>query len=97
MPKQGVASSFTFGDGYGQLKMGLTAVGIPFELVTPQAWQKGLAIPPRKKSETRTKWKHRLREVAHRLYPNAEADINLKTADAILIATYCYRKHNGCL
>jgi crossover junction endodeoxyribonuclease RuvC len=40
MPKQGVASTFTFGMNYGQLQGLLTGMGIPFELVTPQAWKK---------------------------------------------------------
>jgi len=40
MPGQGVASTFTFGTGYGQLQGILAGLGIPFELVTPQAWKK---------------------------------------------------------
>jgi hypothetical protein len=40
MPGQGVASSFTFGTGYRQIQGLLAGRGIPFELVTPQAWKK---------------------------------------------------------
>jgi crossover junction endodeoxyribonuclease RuvC len=40
MPGQGVSSTFTFGNGYGQLQGLLAGLGIPFELVTPQAWKK---------------------------------------------------------
>jgi crossover junction endodeoxyribonuclease RuvC len=40
MPGQGVSSTFTFGTGYGQLQGLLAGLGIPFELVTPQAWKK---------------------------------------------------------
>jgi crossover junction endodeoxyribonuclease RuvC len=40
MPGQGVTSTFTFGMGYGQLQGLLAGLGIPFELVTPQAWKK---------------------------------------------------------
>lgn len=40
MPKQGVASSFKFGMSYGFLRGCLTTVGIPFEDLTPQKWQK---------------------------------------------------------
>lgn len=40
MPGQGVASTFTFGMGYGQIQGLLAGLGIPFELVTPQAWKK---------------------------------------------------------
>ncbi len=40
MPGQGVSSTFTFGTGYGQIQGLLAGMGIPFELVTPQAWKK---------------------------------------------------------
>jgi crossover junction endodeoxyribonuclease RuvC len=42
MPGQGVASTFTFGCGYGQLQGLLAGLGIPFELVTPQCWKKAI-------------------------------------------------------
>ena len=42
MPKQGVASSFKFGMGYGGLRMAVMACGFPVRYVTPQAWQKEL-------------------------------------------------------
>ena len=40
MPKQGVTSSFTFGEGYGSIKGILAALAIPYIEVIPQAWQK---------------------------------------------------------
>lgn len=40
MPGQGVTSMFTFGMGYGRLLGILEALGIPYRLVTPQAWKK---------------------------------------------------------
>lgn len=39
MPKQGVASSFLFGKGYGKILGALEAAEIPFELVPPQRWK----------------------------------------------------------
>ncbi len=40
MPKQGVSSSFNFGTGFG-LWIGICAgLGLRYELVTPQRWQK---------------------------------------------------------
>ena len=42
MPKQGVASSFKFGRHYGFLLGVLTALGIPYQTVTPQKWQKAM-------------------------------------------------------
>lgn len=40
MPKQGVASAFTFGKGYGAILGACGALGVRVELVTPQAWKK---------------------------------------------------------
>lgn len=40
MPKQGVTSTFTFGEGYGAYKGILATLAIPYVEVTPQAWQK---------------------------------------------------------
>ena len=91
MPKQGVASSFKFGYHYGLLRMALIGNRIPFEEVTPRAWQKGLDIPPRKSSESPTQWKNRLKGLAQQYFPGEK--VTLATADALLIALYCERKH----
>ena len=40
MPKQGVVSSFKFGDGFGSLKTACVFLDLPFILVTPQKWKK---------------------------------------------------------
>lgn len=101
-PQMGVASAFTFGRGYGGLKMALTAAQIPFVLVTPQVWQKGLKIPPRKKTEPKPKFKDRLRAFAQRLYPDLEVwkktlGEQRAVCDALLIAHYCKMKHEGKL
>lgn len=42
MPKQGVASSFNFGTGYGLWLGILAALQVPHTLVTPQNWTKAL-------------------------------------------------------
>lgn len=39
MPKQGVASTFSFGTGFGLLRGILCGLGIPYRLVKPQEWQ----------------------------------------------------------
>jgi len=41
-PVQGIASTFKFGTNYGIWRMGLAMFKIPFILVTPQKWQKGI-------------------------------------------------------
>ena len=40
MPGQGVSSMFSIGYGFGIWQGILTAVGVPFEIVSPQVWQK---------------------------------------------------------
>lgn len=75
---------------YSQLRMALLAAEIPFETVRPVEWQRGLKIPPKKKGETRAKWKNRLKAKAQELFPSAKG-LTLKTCDALLIAEYCRR------
>lgn len=113
------SAMFSFGASYGGLRMALIAAGIPFEEVTPQAWQKGLGIPPRKphtgkrkvkitKGKNKGKWreekfggetdgqfKNRLKARAQQLFP--ENEVTLAIADALLIAEFCRRKHEGIL
>lgn len=79
MPKQGVASTFKFGMGYGALRMAVRASGIPFEGVTPQKWQKGLGCLTGGN-------KNVSKERAQNLFP--ELKITHAVADAILIARY---------
>ena len=84
MPRNGVASMFKFGWGYGGLRMSLIAVNIPFEETTPQTWMKAFGIAPRVKpkkkrgstkkvgGESDTQWKDRLRAKAQQLFPDLE-------------------------
>ena len=84
MPKQGVASSFTFGKGYGFLLGCLTALEIPFEYVTPQKWQRYLGcLSKGDKNVTKQK--------AQELYPQLK--ITHAIADALLIGEYLKRTH----
>lgn len=95
MPGQGVVSMFKFGMIYGKLLMALTALEIPFEEVTPQKWQKALGIVPKSRDETKTEFKNRLKIKAQQLFPKEK--VTLATSDALLIATYCQRRHEGRL
>jgi hypothetical protein len=85
MPKQGVASTFTFGKGYGFLRGLLVANKVVFLDVTPNEWQKMLRIKAIK-NEPKTAHKNRLKGRAQQLFPNQK--FTLKTADAALIAWY---------
>lgn len=89
MPRQGVASSFKFGMMYERACFAVQAAGIKLIEATPREWQKGLGIPSRKKIETPTQWKNRLRAKAQELFPGV--NVTLYTADALLIAEYCRR------
>jgi crossover junction endodeoxyribonuclease RuvC len=78
-PQMGVVSSFSFGRGYGNLEMALTAAGIPFERVRPQVWQKAMGCMTKgNKNISKAK--------AQELFPDKK--IIHATADALLIALY---------
>ena len=78
-PQMGVVSSFSFGRGYGNLKMALTAAGIPFERVRPQVWQKALGCMTKGD-------KNVSKRRAQELFPDRK--VTHATADALLIAYY---------
>ena len=75
----GVVSAFTFGRGYGNIEMALTAAGIPFERVRPQVWQKALGcLTKGDKNITKRK--------AQELFPSIK--VTHAIADSLLIANY---------
>lgn len=86
MPGQGVTSMFNFGMNYGMLRAFLVAAGIPFETVTPQAWQKHFGLIRKDKTESNTDKKNRHKAKAQELFPGLT--ITHKTADALLIAQF---------
>jgi len=78
-PQMGVVSAFSFGRGYGNLEMALTAAGIPFERVRPQVWQKAMGCMTKgDKNVSKRK--------AQELFPDRK--VTHATADALLIALY---------
>ena len=79
MPAQGVVSVFKFGTSFGFLLGLLTATKIPYELVTPQKWQKYLNCQTKGN-------KNITKQLAQQLYPNYK--ITHANADSILIAEY---------
>lgn len=95
MPGNGVSGMFKFGMSYGSLRMALLAANIPFEEIQPRVWQKALGMSPRRKEESGTEWKNRLKAKAQQLFPREV--ITLATADALLIAEYCRRRREGKL
>jgi hypothetical protein len=85
MPKQGVASSFCFGEGKGMWEGILAAFDIPTELVSPQRWKKEImADQGKEKSAARFK--------AMTLFPSLADELKLVKhdgrAEALLMAEY---------
>jgi hypothetical protein len=82
-PQMGVVSAFSFGRGYGNLEMALTAAGIPFERVRPQVWQKAMGCMTKgNKNISKAK--------AQEMFPDKK--VIHATADALLIALYGSRQ-----
>jgi hypothetical protein len=79
---QPASSAFNFGMNYGQIQGVLAALGVPFTLVRPQAWQKALSLGT-STGMSKTEWKNKLKAKAQQLYPSLK--ITLSTADACLI------------
>ena len=84
MPGQGVSSMFTFGHAAGVVEGILQGMGIPYTLVTPQAWKKRAGLIGQDKDAARSR--------AIQLYPGLRVlDLKAKgqaVADAILIAKF---------
>lgn len=94
--KQGASSMFTFGQGYGTLRMALTASGCGYTAIPPKTWQKGVGA----KIPAGTAYADRKRILVKRakqLFPKLPLWSQPKTkglqesiADALLIAHYCH-------
>jgi len=91
MPKQGIASTFKFGQNYGFLRACMIGTETPFEEVAPGRWQKAMGCG--KKCETRTEKKNLTKARAQQLFPHLK--ITHAIADALLIAEYCKRLKTG--
>jgi crossover junction endodeoxyribonuclease RuvC len=91
MPKQGVSSMFKFGANFGWWQGALDALKLPYVLVRPQTWQKGL-VPKKKDKADKPSLL-----VARRMFP--QVDLSLKKhdgrADALLIADWTKRRYEG--
>ena len=81
-PQMGVKSAFTFGEGYGRLQMALTALGVPYERVRPQAWQKAMGCLTKGD-------KNVSKRRAQELFPTLK--VTHAIADALLIGEYARR------
>lgn len=84
MPKQGVASSFNFGVGFGSVLGVLGAIGIRLEFVTPSKWKRELGLSADKSASL-----HK----ARLLFPDCELHLQKHNgrAEALLIAYWSQR------
>lgn len=82
MPKQGLSSTWKFGQHYGMLRGVLSALGFRYELARPQKWQAALGCLTRGD-------KNITKAMAQRLFP--ELHVTHATADALLLAVYASR------
>lgn len=83
MPKQGVSSTFKFGQSYGFLRGLLIANHVAFEEVLPRSWQQFMGcLSKGDKNVTKAK--------AQQLFPNIK--VTHAIADALLLAEYARRK-----
>ena len=89
MPGQGVKSTFSFGENFGQIQGVLTAMSIPWDLVTPKTWQKEFNLNGKFASKTQRKNEHKAR--AQSLFPHLK-QITHATADALLLSEYARRR-----
>jgi hypothetical protein len=92
MPKQGVASSFCFGEGKGMWEGIIAAYAMAVELVSPQRWKKEMMADQGKdKSAARFK--------AMALFPSLADQLKLVKhdgrAEALLMAEYARRLRKG--
>jgi crossover junction endodeoxyribonuclease RuvC len=81
MPRQGVASAFTFGVTLGSILAICQARHLAIELVTPAVWKRALGLSSDKRASL---------DKARLLYPSAELDLAKHDgrAEALLLAHY---------
>lgn len=82
MPKQGVASTFAFGDSFGSARAVVMAMGFEYKMVRPQAWKSKCGFIGKDKDAPRL--------AALKMYPFLAEQLKFKKhqgrADAIFIA-----------
>jgi crossover junction endodeoxyribonuclease RuvC len=88
MPRQGIASAFLFGVGFGSILSVLQALHIPLEFVTPGVWKKSFGL---------SKDKHASLHKARLMFPTAELHLAKHDgrAEALLIAEFGRRTFVG--
>lgn len=96
MPKQGVTSMFSMGQGYGILLGLLTANNIPHQLIQPRVWQRSMFGSINKKN-TKEASIHacKMNYPKINLIPDGCKKPHHGIADALLMAEYARRTYRG--
>ncbi len=89
-PKQGTASSFSTGFGFGMWIGLLVAAAIPFAIVAPPRWRSRVGLPAQPGAPKKA-IKEAVRLAACRRFP--AFPINLDHADAIMLAVAAALEH----
>lgn len=91
-PSMASSAAFTFGCGYGTLRMAAIAAGLRLVEVSPQAWQRKIGLPKigGGYGENDKEKKQRNKGAAQQLYPALR--VTNYIADALLIAEYGKRQ-----
>lgn len=87
MPGQGVASSFTFGTGFGSILAACRFLAMPLELVTPSVWKGALGLSKDKRASL---------DRARMWFPGAELHLakHEGRGEALLLAEFARRQFN---
>ena len=93
MPKQGVASTFKFGKGYGILCGVCSALHIPYVLVTPQAWKKSVLAGTVQGKDEAIAWVRAAHPEIELIQPRCHKPHD-GCADAVCIAEFARRHFN---
>jgi len=89
--KQGVSSAFKFGVNYGLLRGFVISLGVRWDDVSPQKWQREFGLVfPKAMNLTPTEKKNRHKAKAQQLFPHLK--ITHAIADALLIAEWARRQ-----
>jgi len=94
MPKQGVVSTFTFGEGYGLVKGAIIALGYRLELVAPQTWKAQVLAGTKKDKEAAVDYCRRAYPSV-RLVPEQCRVAHDGMADALCLAEYGRLREKG--
>lgn len=87
MPGQGVASMFNYGKGFGLILGVCEALGIPYRLITPQAWKKVVLSGTAKDKDAAVNFVRRAYPGVN-LTPGRKQKPHDGMADAVCIAEY---------